>query len=313
MNQILSVDNSIKEKRKKKPKTSNNGPVEIGKILKFFSISILIFGIFLIGSGSYSMYIDNQTKNNNAKPSIFLEKLSQKELMLRINHNRALSKVTYSWNDEEETEVPTNGQKQIAAKIEIPSGTNVLNVYAIDVNGVEVKHPQTYTVEGDIKINIEPEGTKLKITAEGKNNLTYLTYRWDEEDETKVDINDIKIDQTIDIPKGEHELTVIVVDEKNTTETKKQKVKGVTKPKVEVTTDGAENFIIKAEDDQGIKRVEFKVNDKKYVLKLNEIYPLEERKEFEYKYPLEDGKNKITVKVYNENDVTETFKAKLTK
>ena len=71
MNQILSVDNGIKEKKKiKKEKTHNNGPIKIEKILKFFSIAILVFGVFLIGSGSYSMYIDNKTKNSNTKPSI---------------------------------------------------------------------------------------------------------------------------------------------------------------------------------------------------------------------------------------------------
>lgn len=313
MNQILSVDNNGKEKRKKsKVKTNGSGPVEINKIVKFFSIAILVFGIFLIGSGSYSMYIDSKTKNSNLQPSIYIEKLSQKELMLRIDHNKALSKVSYRWNDEQETQVQTNGKSQVETKIEIPTGTNVLNISAVDINGVESTHPQTFTVEGDIKINIEPEGTKLKVTAEGKNNLKYLTYRWDEEDETKVDINDIKIDQTIDIPKGEHNLTVIVVDEKNTTEKKEQKVKGITKPKLDITTDGSSNFIINAEDDQGIKKVEFKLNNKKFVLKLDEVYPLEERKKFEYSYPFIEGKNVLTVTIYNENDVTETKKVKVT-
>ena len=77
MNQILSVDNNGKEKRKKsKVKTSSAGPVEINKIVKFFSIAILVFGVFFIGSGSYSMYTDLKTKNSNLQPSIYIEKLS---------------------------------------------------------------------------------------------------------------------------------------------------------------------------------------------------------------------------------------------
>ena len=311
MNQILSVDNGIKEKKKKVKKdkinySNSGGPIEIEKILKFFSITILIFGFFLVGSGSYSMFIDNQ-KNNNSEPVIYLEKTGENELMIKIIHNKPLSKVAYSWNEEDEEIFPTNGEKEMTKTINIPSGTNVLNVYVLDSNNVEKTQSQTFTVEGDIKIDIKPNGTKLKITAEGENNLKYMTYQWDDEEEIKVDINDIKIDQTIEIPKGEHNLTVIVVDEQNITEKQEQPVVGVTKPKVEVTTDGSE-FIIKAEDDQGIKTIRYTLNNKKSVIKLDKYYALEDRKEFEYPIPLVEGENKIQVTVYNENDVTETSK-----
>ena len=82
-----------------------------------------------------------------------------------------------------------------------------------------------------------------------------MTYRWDEEEETRVDINDTKIEHNVDIPVGLHTLTVIVVDSNNKTTTKEQEVKGVTKPKLEVTTDGVANFIIKASDEQGLELI----------------------------------------------------------
>ena len=50
------------------------------------------------------------------------------------------------------------------------------------------------------------------------------------------------------------------------------------------------------------------MNGKKYVLKLDEKFPLEERKEFEYSYAFEEGKNVLKVTVYNENDVTASEK-----
>ena len=40
---------------------------------------------------------------------------------------------------------------------------------------------------------------------------------------------------------------------------------------------------------------------------------LDGRKELEYKYPLHDGENKLEVTVYNENDLTETFRAMFNK
>ena len=40
---------------------------------------------------------------------------------------------------------------------------------------------------------------------------------------------------------------------------------------------------------------------------------IEQRKTFEYAYPLYDGENKLEVRVYNESDVSEVFKAKVNK
>ena len=120
----------------------------------------------------------------------------------------------------------------------------------------------------------------------------------------------MQTEQTIEIPKGLHTLTVIVVDINNKTETKEQEVKGVTKPTLNVTTDGSANFVINASDEEGIKRVEFIINEtEKYALDLDKVYSIDQRKEFQYSYPLHDGENKLEVTVYNESGVSETFKA----
>lgn len=314
LNQILSVDNNRTGNVKKNKRRSSSGPIEINHILKFFTITILVFGVFLIGSGSYSMYKGSSKEEVNTKPVIYVEQTTETEILLKVTHDKELAKITYEWNGERATEVPCSNKKEIETRIELPTGTNSLTIYANDINGQEIKYEQTYTVEGDININIEPEGNNLKITAYGVNQLQYMTYRWDEEEEIQVDINDNQIEQTIEIPKGLHTLTVIVVDEKNQTETKEQEVNGVTKPKVEITTDGSDNFIIKASDEQGIKKIQFIINEtEKYMLDLEAELSLEDRKEFEYSYPLHDGENKLEVIVYNENDITENYKALVNK
>lgn len=310
MNQILSVDNNKKEKVRNN-KTRNNGPIEIKSIIRFFSIAILIFGIFMISTGSYSMYKDSTKVVGETKPVIYVEQTSNTEILLKISHDKELAKVTYNWNEDEQTEVQLYGKKEVETIIEIPSGTNTLNVFASDINGQEIEYKKEYTVEGDINIDIKAEGNNIKVTVDGKEELKYMTYRWDEEEETKVDINDTHFEETIETPKGLHTLTVIVVDKNNKTETKEREVNGVTRPKLEVTTDGSSNFIIKASDEQGITKVEFIINEtEKYRIDLTKVYPsVEDRKEFEYSYPLHDGENKLEVTVYNENDITETFKA----
>ena len=93
----------------------------------------------------------------------------------------------------------------------------------------------------------------------------------------------------------------------NNTETKEQEVNGVTKPKLDITTDGSDNFIINVSDEQGLEKLEIVINGEKYRLKLDG------RKELEYKYPIRDGENKLEVTVYNQSNVTQTKKVKVTK
>lgn len=302
MNQILSVDNRWKKEKKR----SNKSQSDIQGIVKFFAMTILILGLCMIGTGSYSMYKDSNKKEIN-KPTIFVENVSETEITLKVSHDKELTKVTYSWTGKGLNEIDCKGKKSIEEKITIPSGTNTLTIYASDIDGQEISYQKAYTLESEIEINFEVDGNSIKVIAEGENELSYMTYRWDEEEETRIDINDMKIEQNVNIPVGEHTLTVIVVDSNNQTSTKEQKVKGVTKPKLEVTTDG-ENFIIKASDGQGLEKVEFIINEtEKYWINL------EGRKELEYAYPLHDGENRLKVTIYNTNGVTETKKVKFTK
>lgn len=317
MNQILSVDNNPQKdkgkKNKKKEKIKNKAPIEIQTILKFFTISMLVFGICLIGTGSYSMFKESTKEATKTKPTIYVEETSQTEILLRVTHDKELSTISYNWNDEQENYVSCNGKKTAETTIQIPSGTNTLKVYASDINGQEIEYQKAYTIESDININIEAEGNNLKVTANGINQLQYMTYRWDDEDETRVDIESNQIEEIIEIPRGLHKLTVIVVDINNHTETKEQNVNGVTKPKLDVSTDG-EKFMIHASDEQGLTRVEFIINEEdKYMLDLEAELSPEDRKEFEYAYPLNEGENKLEVTIYNESGISETFRAMFNK
>ncbi len=310
MNQILSTDNTKKRERSR----MSNGTIPIEKIVRFFAIVLLVFGVLMLGSGSYSMYNLSKSNNKDNKPEIFVGDTSETTITLQITHNAALERVTYYWNNDVPTELNPNRSKKVEQVIEIPTGDNVLNVYALDIYGKESRYQKQYTLLGDINIVIEKEETNVKISVTGKEEISYITYRWDEEEETKIDVNSTQTEEVIEAPKGSHTLTVVAVDVNNNTETEEKEVKVVTKPKLEVTTDGSDNFIIKTSDEEGIKRVEFIINEnERKSLDLDKVFSIDQRKEFEYAYPLHDGENKLEVRVYNESGVSEVKRVKLTK
>lgn len=319
MNQILSVEPPKPKKEKKQKNRANNysgGQVEIEKVVRFFAIVLIVFGTIMIGSGSYSMFQGTKSGGEGqAKPTISVQEISETELKIAVTHNSSLQKVTYNWNGKNPIELDASGKKSIEETIEIPTGSNMLNIYAVDENGKETNYSRTYSRQGDITIELAVEVPNIKVTASGKNQLSYMTYRWDEEEEKRIDINGMETEQFIEIPMGQHTLTVVVVDVNNTTETKVQEVKGVTKPTVTVTPNGVDSFEIKATDEEGIKRIEFILNEtNKSAIDLDKVYPdAEQRKEFEYSYPTVDGENKLEVIVYNESGVTETVKVLIRK
>lgn len=320
MNQILSVDNNPGPKKRQKNKKiakeprmprEPSGPVEISKILRVFAITMLIFGIFMIGTGSYSMYTESKKNVKPTKPTLNVQEISETEISVGVTHDKALQKIVYHWNEDAEIEINCEGKKTTQETIQIPTGTNILYLSAIDVNGERIDYQREYTLQGDIMINFELDGNNIKITGEGKSNLAYMTYRWDDGEETRIDVNTVRFEEFTEIPKGLHTLTVIVVDENNKTEEKSQEVKGVTKPKLEVGTDGASKFIIRASDEVGLSRVEFLINEGDEDEEKNAI-TLDGQTEFEFEYEFHQGENRLEVRVYNVDDVVEINRSKVT-
>lgn len=303
MNQILATSNTTSNRKKKA------GPADIKTVVRVFAVVMIIFGIFMIGTGSYAIYKDNESKAETTKPIITEEQKDEETVLLTITHDKAIDKIEYRWNDEEIQTITGNGRKYIEQEIEIPGGTNILKVTAVDVQGQEIYTEKEYTTKE--VINLSVSGNKLKIQAENETEISYMTYRWDEEEEQKVDINSTTVDQEIDIPMGEHDLTVILVDVNNDTITKEQKVKGVTKPTINVTLDEAkENYLITISDDIGLQKVDFVIRGEEKTVTVEDG-----KTELKYKLALKEGnENILEITAYNVDDiVSDTKKVKASK
>ena len=297
MNQILATSEATAKKKR-------SGPADIKTVVKVFAIVMIIFGVFMIGTGSYAIYKDNESKNSEVtKPTITETQKDEKTVLVSVAHDKAIDRIEYKWNDGEVQTVTGNGRRNIEIEVEIPGGTNTLTVRAIDVNGQEISTDIDYTAE-DI-INLTVSGNKLKITAENETEISYITYRWDEEEEQKIDINSTTVDQEIDIPMGEHNLTVILVDINNETITKEQKVKGVTKPVIEIGADEAkENYLVTITDETGLDKVEVTLRGETKTVTVED-----NATEVKYRFPLiENDENMLEITAYNVDGIASDTK-----
>ena len=122
MNQILLTDNY---KNSNKNKRSNmNSSNDTKKIILFFSIVILIFGIAIIGVYGYKIYNNSNKKEMViAKPQLSLEE-TEESVTIIANADAGISRIIYTWNDEEPTEVDMNGRTSHEEQMEIPVGEN---------------------------------------------------------------------------------------------------------------------------------------------------------------------------------------------
>ncbi len=303
MNQILYVDKS------KKTKT-----VEIHKVVCFFAISLVVFGIIMVGQGVYAKVKNAAYEKSMAGsiPVATMEKEGQ-NVKIRVNHTKPIDKIEYNWNGQDSKTIRGNNRRSIEESIELPAGNNTLNVTVTDINGKTGNYHQDFSVETgkDItkpQITLNIEGNYIKITATDETALSYVTYRWNEEQEQKLQpdgTDNAKIEAKIEILKGQNKLTVIAVDTSNNTATKEETFEGRVKPEVEVYVDG-DSFLIRAKCESNIQKIDYTFNDKDYSVQY------EPSQTMEYHQKLVEGLNKIHVKAYSTEGTVGVYEGEYT-
>ncbi len=295
MNQILSEE-------------MGNKPSDIKSILRFFSIALIVFGVVLIGMGGYKLArsIIPKAPVSTNQPVISINVYEGSNLRIYITHDKPIDKVIYSWNDGEEITILGRNRESIEQLIEIPYGDNQFYIKAIDSIGVEAVFTNRYSYsEGEdvlaptINLKIKDDTKQINILAIDETEISYITYRWNDGEEVVVDATDEEsktvIDTSIDIPKGDNELTVVAVDANNNTSTQSQKCKAYTRPVIQMPTQYGQELTIKVIDEQGLDYVEFSVNGKKFKW----TSTTDDRKEWSYVIKLEPGKTDIVINAAN--------------
>lgn len=295
MNQILYTGSKKKE------------PASIKTIVLFFCISILLFGLVLIGEGSYAMIKDKQKQEEESQKQILAVTVEKEgnQIVIRVKNDKVIDKIIYNWNNTQDIILLGKGRTEIEERIELPVGNNILNIKVIDIAAREKTYQKQYMLqEGDStipEIELVLNGNDVKIVARDDEQLSYITYRWNEEEETRIDAREESpklIETQLPLKKGKNKLVVVAVDANNNSGNKEQEFEGITKAKLELGKEGNYLLIKATDEDDGIDRVEYTINGSNYTLVLGEGM---DDKMLEYKQELQSGENPFTIKVYNKH------------
>lgn len=315
MNQILSFQ------------TIGNSKIQLKKVIRFFSIFIILFALILVIEGSFGYY-----KNKNKKvviketPDINIQR-DNGTTILNITSNIGVQKVIYSWNDGIEDSVEEGGKNNVEVKIPTTIGTNDLNIKIIDSNGntivynpVKISYEENQeenvnweeaikTDKTKPKVSIESVKGRIVIIATDDVKMSYVTYSWNEEEENKITgLSDdektltTEIDST-NVKKGTNKLIVKAYDKAGNVETVEKEVQGANGSEIKVNQENGE-LVVNVKNDINITKIEYNFNgEEKTIDNINQ-------KEYTFKLQMKDGENKISISAYADalkSDYQNTF------
>ena len=301
MNQILYTETKKKEKKHSKWKIA----------LLLIAICAVILGGFFIGKLIFVKLNDKEIEEVS-EPLIQISQEGN-ELSVVITHDKPIEKIAYKWGNGQEEVLSGESKEEVEQTIYVPAGTNNLTLKVTDNIGKTVTYSEEYTGEdGDTKkpeIQLTVEGQKVKITVTDETALEYMQYYWNDEDETEVDASSDdtkKIEENVDILKGENTLTVKAVDLAGNTNEVQQKYRGSKKPKIDVRQE-EKNIVISVADDQGIQKIDYNLNGVFYSSDPQGTGAPLGRTEVEFKQQLDEGENKIEITVTNVDGLDAKF------
>lgn len=292
MNQILYVGEN-----------KENGPIAIKSIVKFFAIVIIAFGIILIGKGSYAIYKNIEINSGDNIPVVYMNRVNN-TVVIKAEDNIEISKLIYSWNKGEETILLPNSKK-VEEVVLLPNENSVLNVTIVDTKGKETKFMQEWNIEGtdirkpEIEITTDEDIRKITIIARDETEINYLIYKWNEEEEIKINATEndkLKIQETIDMILGENKLTVKAVDKNGNTETLEKTIIISSKPVIAIKQSNGK-LAVTINDEVGIKKVTLNINGQTYGGNYSG------KKQLKLNVPLKKGNNTISITAINESNL----------
>ena len=286
MNQILSFQNSA------------NGRRIIQNNLKYLCVLLIIFALVMIGEGGWRLHTNLNKKVNVDKP-ILVGHRNLNKTIFNIKADNGVQKIIYKWisDDEsivnEESTIEKAGEKETSFEIDNRIGVNYLSIKIIDsigntivYNDVKIVYDEEEVIspitepnpsEGQsweelvandkVQPTIELSAEKGKVVINAKDNvkMSYITYKWNDGEETKItglSEDEKSVAASIDAMKGNNVLKVKAVDKAGNIKEFEKEVHGTDGPQISVKKDQeAGKIIADITDEYGITKLVFNFNN----------------------------------------------------
>lgn len=302
MNQILMIE----DKKKKKNKSRNSGPIEIANIVKFFAIILIIFGLSFIGQGSYAIYKESKGKNTKNLPTVSMERVND-TVIIKANSSYKIENLIYSWNEAEETKLSVD-DNYIEEEVILPIENSILNVKIEEENGRTVKYKKEFIIEGldiaqpSIEITEESTAGNIKITATDETQMAYITYKVNHEEEIRIDKSETEdkvMNYILKLPRGENKVTITAADTSGNIGTLEKTIIVSGKTSMNLKVENGKLVII-VEDPDGIKDIDINLNGVSYTAKdIN-------KKGVRIPLDIVEGTNTVRITITNVNSLVTT-------
>ncbi len=303
MNQILMVE----DKKKKKNRTRNSGPLEIANIVRFFAIVLIIFGLSFIGQGSYAIYKESKGRNANDIPVVTMKRVND-TVIIKANSSYKIENLIYSWNESEETKIPIENT-YVEEEVVLPNENSILNVKIEEENGRTVKYQKEFNIVGmDITkpvIEIIQQNTtgSIKITATDETQMAYITYKLNNTEEVRIDKSETEdkvMNYILNLQRGENRVIIRAVDTSGNIETLEKTIIVSGKPTIKEFKIENGKLVIVVEDLDGIKDIDINLNGVSHTAKdINQ-------KSVRASLDLVEGKNTFRITITNVNSLVVT-------
>ena len=310
MNQIL---------RDKNKKTSG-GKLTTRTSIIIYSVSIIIFGIILLGKGVYVVANDRAVDIFDNKPAVIKLTLdNQNQLFIDITNHRPIDKIFYNWGAEDLVELHGKGRTHVEEKIIIPNGTNLFRIKVQDRKGIITEH-ETKLTSADVDttkpiITLEKseEENKLKITAVDNISMNRLEYQWNNEDSIKVNANNSNskiIEEKIEALPGKNTFTVTAWDNAGNKEEKVIDIEGKLKAQITMTQTSSTEYTVHIVSENNIREVILNDNGNEQTTNTNNDPNADLRTkdaEFTYNLPDDGVQHTIVIKATTVDGITSIF------
>ena len=259
INNVENDDSNTYDYEKRNVKRRKIYNADLSKVIKSFCVFIILFGLALIGSGVYG--IESNKPKLTDEIVVSMDQLGSR-VTITITSQYPIQSASYRWDSSEETPIETTGKLIVTAKVKIIQGNHILRINVTDKYGNVTHYQQQYLRNADDSeeptITVDNVSDKIQIVATDNSKIAFLTYRWNDEEETRIEPdneNSKVITVTIAARRGENKLTVNAQDaEGNIADTYTRTIFAAEEPKISLSTDG-NNLIIKATDEEGIKKI----------------------------------------------------------